>query len=128
MSSKHKYPAHLLRIAGLEGGQYGVIDLTAKSRDNLELNFGGDFVSLSRRDTVALLEAIRKFLAMGEEHEPASDRMGDRPNHHHHHRDSDHPLTVTERVEERVEVVSAPAPRRSRRGSAAAEKSEKSER
>ena len=122
--SKHKYPAHLLRIAGLEGGQYGVIDLTAKSRENLELNFGGDFVTLSRRDTEALIDGLQSFLALGEERAPASDR----PRHHPRDRDSDRDieprLTVTERVEERVEV-SAPAPRRSRRSSAASEKSER---
>jgi hypothetical protein len=120
MSTKHKYPSHLLRITGLEGGQYGVLDLTARARDNLELNFGGDFVTLSRRDTEALLGGLEAFLALGEEHAPASDR----PRHHPRDRDSERKITLTERVEERVEVT-APAPRRPRRGSASAEKSER---
>lgn len=119
--SKHKYPTNLLRLTGLSGGQYGTVDVIARARDLVELNFGGDFVQLSRRDAEASITALQTFLAMGEEHPPASDR----PRHHpHRDRDSERLLTVTERVEERVEVTE-PTPRRRSRRSATPERAER---
>lgn len=115
--TKPKYPANLLRITGLEGGQYGTIDVIARAHDMLELNYGGDFSDLSRTDVEALIDALQRFLAMGHEHAaPKSDR----PRHHRHANE----ITVTERVEERVEVT-APAPRRKSRRQATSERAER---
>ena len=131
MSKHRKYPIHLLRITGLEGGQYGVIDLTATSRENLELNFGGDFVELSRRDAEALIDGLVAFRELVDAPPPSSDRHPNR-HHEHHRRDrgSDRPMeiieTETERVEaertERVEIIEPPPPPRGarhRRGTSA---------
>ena len=62
------YPHHLVRFLNLQGGQYGALELVALSDDVLELQLGGDFVRLTRKQAEEMLDGVQKFLAL-ETHE-----------------------------------------------------------
>lgn len=62
------YPHHLVRFQDLQGGQYGALELVATSDDVLELQLGGDFVRLTRKQAEELLDGVQKFMAL-ESHE-----------------------------------------------------------
>jgi len=56
------YPKKLLSLRGLQGGQFGVIDVTAVSDTLIELDFGPDFDRLSPNAARSLVAALSRWL------------------------------------------------------------------
>lgn len=57
-----KYPKKLLSLRGLQGGQFGSIDVTAVSDALIELDFGPDFDRLSPDAARSLVAALTRWL------------------------------------------------------------------
>jgi hypothetical protein len=55
------YPKKLLALRGLQGGQFGAIDVTAVSDTLIELDFGPDFDRLSPSAARSLVGALTRW-------------------------------------------------------------------
>ena len=58
-----KYPQQLLKLAKLQGGQFGSLDVTAVSDRLVELDFSADFVRLSPLAARKLIAVLEDWLA-----------------------------------------------------------------
>jgi len=56
------YPKKLLALRGLQGGQFGALDVTAVSDALIELDFGPDFDRLSPSAARSLVAALTRWL------------------------------------------------------------------
>jgi hypothetical protein len=96
-----EFPKTIVRLSGLEGGQYGEIYLKANTKHRLELDMGNDFVLFDRAQATDLLHGVQRFLALDETCEE---------------RKIEHDIESVDRAIEKLaeDIIEAPPPRRRR--------------